>query len=525
MPISFGTAVAATPVDGASVSIGKPAGVAAGDDLIACIVTQGNGIAAASGWAQVVTRVAFSGAAPCRLTILRRRLTAADDPVSSYSFSGGETNVWRDGIIIPVFGGSTGALVNIAEATAWNSDTTPTSPSVTPTIPNGTLLAVGAVAPTYDNLGQANISSVPAGTTDRGYTGASYACCRAASADLASADPTATYDWAGSGGGSSVGATLVLSDNSLPTAPTNIGWDRGNPDDTAGVIAAGEDNTLRWTHNDPDGDAEDDAQVRYRQQGTTPWTTVARTGPGYYTLPAGTLPAAVYEQQVRTADTDDWGAWSESTYVTVATRPAAPTIDDPGDTDTITGPTATVTLSGLTGSHMQVRVRNLAQTVTHDDSGTIPATISHVAGFPAATSGTEVRLEARQRATGLWSPWAATTPDVAYEPPPTAIVAGYPTARDYTVAWTIPDPTGGQPDPVEVRIHRRTPHPVTGEWAETRRVAVGLDPDDGAWVDHAVAHQQAPDYSVEILGDTGATSLSEWANSNGLITTHITPTV
>lgn len=168
--------------------------------------------------------------------------------------------------------------------------------------------------------------------------------------------------------------------NSAPTTPTSLTPDNEITGDTTPTIS--------WVHNDPDSDAQTEADIELRKASDDSVVT----GYGPKTLSQATLthdvtqtltasPATQYKYRVRTKGTagPGYGPWSDWKFFTVATAPTV-NVTVPTVSQVLTGSTLNVTwsLSGGSGTQQSYRVKMLAadQVTVVYDSGVVsgPAT-------------------------------------------------------------------------------------------------------------------------------------------------------
>lgn len=165
-------------------------------------------------------------------------------------------------------------------------------------------------------------------------------------------------------------AWQAFATNAAPTTPTSL-----QPN---GAVTGNTTPTLSWTHNDPNGDAQTEAEVELEEVGGS---TVTGYGPKTLTQSGGThtitetltsSPATEYRWRVRTKGTSGpgFGPWSDWVTFTVATAPQF-TVDTPAPAAVVTAPALTVdwTMTGGSGTQQSYRVRIYAEdqtTLVHD---------------------------------------------------------------------------------------------------------------------------------------------------------------
>lgn len=217
-------------------------------------------------------------------------------------------------------------------------------------------------------------------------------------------------------------------------------------------------NNFQWSWSDPDATDTTitQAQIRYRQVGTSPWTTL--TFPGNGTL--GVIAAAAftaglqYEWQV--AVTDPGGlasAWSSSNIFNAVAAPSAPTITAPISSLSANPVTVAWTPSG-TESYWDIRVLAdvsgspgaVLQSGTYTTGSATSTPLTLTGG--SAANGAVVHFEVRtaQYMSGsafvpIWSAWGdsgAVTVNLGPPGVPTLALSVDPVTGSITVAATNP---------------------------------------------------------------------------------------
>lgn len=165
----------------------------------------------------------------------------------------------------------------------------------------------------------------------------------------------------------------AFSTNSAPTTPTNLS--------PSGAITGDTTPTLSWTHNDPNSDAQTQADIELRKvsddsavTGYDPKTLTQSTTTHDVTETLTASPATEYKWRARTKGTSGpgFGPWSDWQTFTVATAPTF-AVDVPTPSQVVTAPALTVewTMTGGSGTQQSWRVYIYAsdQTTVVLDSG------------------------------------------------------------------------------------------------------------------------------------------------------------
>lgn len=168
-------------------------------------------------------------------------------------------------------------------------------------------------------------------------------------------------------------AWQAFSTNAAPTTPTNLA--------PSGAVTGDTTPTLSWTHNDPNSDAQTEADIELRKvsddsvvTGYGPKTLTQSTTTHDVTETLTASPATEYKWRVRTKGTSGpgFGPWSAWQTFTVATAPSF-AVDVPTPSQVVTAPALTVewTMTGGSGTQQSWRVRIYAsdQTTLVHDSG------------------------------------------------------------------------------------------------------------------------------------------------------------
>ena len=207
-------------------------------------------------------------------------------------------------------------------------------------------------------------------------------------------------------------------------------------------------------------------QIRYRQQGTTPWTTSAlltaidQTGSSQryiHTFAANTFTAGLtYEWQVQVTDTNGGVSdWSSSAFFAAAAPSTTPTITAPAAGASITSGTTNLTWTVTTQYAYRVRVRaGVNAFPIYYDSGVLVNSGARSFTVPLPDPGSRtIELTVQAVVGGPWSTAANVTVTAAGVTPMTPVIATATTSDDAAIGVrhnlslvaTNPTPTGGAP--------------------------------------------------------------------------------
>lgn len=234
-------------------------------------------------------------------------------------------------------------------------------------------------------------------------------------------------------------------------------------------VAAGAAIPASWRHRAVDGTAQTAYEIRWRELGTSTWTTASGTTSSSHSIPALTS-GKVYEWQVRTrGDHVDFSPWSALATFAVSQRPTV-SITFPGASYSESRLTATWSYSdpeGTAQSAYVLTLRTSSGDVLYTYTGT--SGTSHAIDYDLANGGAyRVGVKVRDGA-GVWSTEAEVAFTVTYAAPPTPTVSltWDDDAGRVLVEILNPDP-GTDPAPVEHRIERSI---AGGAWATVATVA------------------------------------------------------
>lgn len=177
-----------------------------------------------------------------------------------------------------------------------------------------------------------------------------------------------------------------------------------------------EDVTFSYNTTDPDGDAIDATESRWRLDGS-PFSGLENTT----TLPAhATRPGDVWDVQVRVSDGDDMSAWATSAAIIIDSTNTAPEIIDLGMTPS-EGPTtvhdllASWTVSDADGDSIEVHelqwLNNGVHVEAADDLNPLPASMT--------AKGDVWTVKVRANDGEVWSAWEESAPVTVENAAPT----------------------------------------------------------------------------------------------------------
>lgn len=444
----------------AAGTVAKPAGIVAGDVMVAWVRHSGGGTAP-SGWSTAIS----NGDGACYY-----KVATASEP-TTYTFT--STNyVGTEGppVILAAYRGAKPALAAMSPApyrpaNFVNGSWDVTAPSLTTTEKSMVLtwLRWDATETFAPPNGFATVAVGKYGQEQLAERYYSYS------------GTVGGGTWRANGGFSNprVAAVALAEANNPPTAPTWV-----TPQNT--VIPVDADFDLDWDHNDPDpGDTQSEYVLdRWtldangaRIAGSNVRVTVA-TPNTYRRITAGSLAVGAYEYKVATRDSQ--GAptdpaqlvFSESLFVTAAESPDPPTFVAPGP---IAGETISTSSREYVISAPDVDASEW--TLYADNNGTID-TSTILAGpvlketgdlrrhtFTGLANNTAVWAQVEIKDGGLWSQPTQQRNPVAYSPPP---------APTYTL---LEDPAEG-----EIVVQINNPAPGTGEVATSYNDVFITDP-------------------------------------------------
>lgn len=322
--------------------------------------------------------------------------------------------------------------------------------------------------------------------------------------------------------GSDLGAARVTF-NRLPLAPLLT----MPPNDSS--IDGDTVQRFSWSHQDPDGDPQTQAQMRWREVGTSEWATHTLHGSTQHCdCGPGQFPLGDLEWQIRTRDAEGWGPWSTSRLVTVLERPTDLQIIAPVAGSTVTTPDLTIEWVAAEQDSATVIVKDITAPVSSDLIDTVGPDVREVT-IPAAalTTGHTYEIRVYVTVNGLDSDPALIT--VVYDPTAplpagvTVMADNPPGMVSVHVTQPAPDDT---PEVVEVDIERRfVPDPdrmvpvagpsgpvvesVPQPEPEPVLLVAGL-PAETVWTDATVPARRPVEYRVRARAASGAASTTGW---------------
>ena len=212
---------------------------------------------------------------------------------------------------------------------------------------------------------------------------------------------------------SAYGVSNTVTLATVPNAPT-----------IASPVAtpAAEATVVTWLYSSPDTALQTSAEMRYRQQGTIPWTTVSVSGAAAQaTIAAATLTNGLtYELQARVQGVPamGWSAWSATATLVTSARPSA--------TITSTTPVKSTPISvawtyfdpeAAAQSGWEAQITNAAGTVVLAAGSGFNQLTSWAPGLAIADGSTGKRRVRVRDGAGLWSVWTEQAYTATFDPP------------------------------------------------------------------------------------------------------------
>lgn len=303
--------------------------------------------------------------------------------------------------------------------------------------------------------------------------------------------------------------------NQAPYAPT-LTWPTGGI-----TINGGQPQTFTHTFGDPDpGDTQSAQRHRYRESGTSVWTTLDWESTPYsqHVFAAGTFTAGkTYEWQAQTKDNHGLeGPWSSSATFYVASPPNAPTITDPTNNQTISTPTYPMDWSiadqdAWQGRRLGDDAGSPDEDVVYEDTGTKEEPDIRTKTWTLTENNRTEHWQVRVRHDGLWGDWGSVKVNIAFTPPATptlellavsdseGVEGGY-----IKLTATHPTPTGGQPTVIAQDIFQSE----TDVKADAVRIAEN-QPKDEPFYARFIGDSKSYWFFVRAIGDNGATADSD----------------
>lgn len=298
------------------------------------------------------------------------------------------------------------------------------------------------------------------------------------------------YDGVAFGAWDESDGVFTIRHNTPPTAPTRL-----SPRST--ILDRNKTHAFTWKHND--FELQSKADLEWRAQGTSTWTTYTSNGPDeVYYIAGSTFPNGQIEWRVRTYDQRGLvSPYAAISVFTVAEPSSAPTIIQPDSLVNVPRPTVEW-ISGAQASYQIIVVDSVG--ATYWDSGektsSNKAQTIGVDLLNGATYTVKVRIK---DGGGLFSSFSEKTITVSTTSPAKPIVSVF--ASDGYIAFDIesPVPSGLQPAVTSHEIYKR----VDDEWV---RIALGIN---SVFNDYRVKHDTIYEYYVKAIGSNGTSSNSE----------------
>jgi hypothetical protein len=303
--------------------------------------------------------------------------------------------------------------------------------------------------------------------------------------------------------------------NQPPYAPSNLSPTGGAYIDVAQPV------TVTWTFGDPDeGDSQSAYEHRYREVGTSEWTTTGWVvSPYCQKIYAGATftSGKTYEHQCRTKDSQgEIGPWCSSAQFVGTSNPGAPTITDPTNNQTISTSSYEMDWSISDQDAWQARRmeddQGVPGTTVYEDTGTVEEPTTRSKTWTLTVNDRTEHWQVRVRHDGIWGDWASVKVNISFTPPATPLleVTVEAEAGRIKLTPTQPTPSGGQPTVVAIHVFRTE----TDSKDDAIRIAADLDPED-PYYDYQVASSKnneglpAYKYFIRAIGDNGATADSD----------------
>lgn len=250
-------------------------------------------------------------------------------------------------------------------------------------------------------------------------------------------------------------------------------------------VTSGSSIKFSWKHNPQDGSAQESAEVRWREVGSTTWTTQSVTG-ATSTLTISSLPSEKkYEWEVRTkGENPILSPWGSATFgvsqkpsVTINTTPDVYwgksnlmkvrwTYTDPA------GDTSSKYSVLVTDKNTGEAVKTISESSSTQNSGTTNATST----FNVIDGHTYESKVQMADSWGVWSDWDTKSVVVDYDEPATPTISSEFLPEDGVVDVTVESLERTSPNPVSIELYK---YIKDGEW---ERVYVG-SPSGFTWRD------------------------------------------
>lgn len=280
-----------------------------------------------------------------------------------------------------------------------------------------------------------------------------------------------------------------------------------------------------WEFSDPDpGDSQSKAEIRYRVEGTSTWTTVVVGNPNqFWDAVAGTFTAGSrYEGQARTWDAQGKaGPWSASAFFDAVTPPPGPTLLDPisGQTISTSAYTGTISADALEASEWRLYDDVAGSIGTTELQPAVVKTTGDLRSheWTGLVNGVTVWWWQRIKSAGLWSGEVTARTPVSFTPPPTPtlVVAVANEQGAHTVPITNPAPGAGEPSVAYNNVFVRTAENSSAvdphrPYSDAGMRIVKEKPLNSVLVDWLTASGVVYEYRVEAVGVDGTTAFSAW---------------
>jgi hypothetical protein len=301
--------------------------------------------------------------------------------------------------------------------------------------------------------------------------------------------------------------------------PTNL-----DPNQTATAFDRGQVMFFHFDYSTPDflevyGST---ARIRYRQVGTTPWTTSSDFSAGGSTpsvttnFPANTFAALTYEWQAQITDNNGGITdWSASAFFAMAATPTAPVITAPAAGASITGGSTSLTwtLTTQVQYRVQVKIGGINGAVEYD-SGAINQSATRAHTTPLPEPGGRTLVLSTQSTVG--GPWSVVSRDVtaagATPPVPTiGTAAAVDASPTLGIRWAIQVAVSGlsasSPNAATVELYVR---PVGSSDATGTKVATATNSGGSATLSYFNLPQGSWQIRVKALASDGRNSTTAW---------------
>ena len=286
---------------------------------------------------------------------------------------------------------------------------------------------------------------------------------------------------------------FTINHNKAPAVPSSMSPRGGDYHDRT------QDITFSWQHNDQDGQSA--FTLRWRKKGEAAWTTITRnTVNSYYIAPANTFPVGEIEWQVRTMDQGGLVSPFSSTVIFYAAEATdAPNILWPGQNESISEPTPTITWSSVNQDHFQLEILSGGNVIwSVEDNSEVKG---YTVGEPLANDTDYIiRLRVRMES-GLWSAWDEKNVHTSFTPPnqPEIRLLVHEEEAAIEIAIVNPPQEGDTPETIHNEIYRR----IHGSGEDYIKINAYSEPDE-YWIDFTPGTGVIYEYMVRAWGVNGA---------------------